>query len=144
MEQEIMDYINNTYGDKIQELQLEAKRLLAYADNKYKNKDIVYFKKFYKTKRPSIVSRQFRSVKKYSNLILFPDYKSATDYHILFTQTTFLTLSDMCDDVLPKQLESTFKQFANVKDVSWGDSIDYKISPDDLFQKQINYKLIRK
>lgn len=121
MKEEITKYIEERHGEKFNKLKDRMQELVSYPQN-YKLKDVVYFKETkIKSNLGFIVSRQFRSAKTRKNTIFFPTSELASEYYRKIPQQMFAIVSDVMDKFVPISIEKQFEQFADIKDVKFGD-----------------------
>lgn len=128
LESEMKDYLQDNFGEDIKCIKTRLKELSLTPQN-YKTKDIVYFKETkIKCKLGWIVSKQYRSAKSRKDSLFFPNSKLAYDYYIGIPNKLFPIVENVLDKFIPMQLENTFNQFVNIKDIGLGDSCEFKIN----------------
>ena len=120
MKNDIEKYVTGSQRNEIDTYKKQMSEIFQSIPERYKNNDIVYFKKRYKTIPDKIVGQKYRSAKKYKNTTLFPTFELARKYYYL-QYKIFPILSNIMDTILSDMVENTISQFADIKDIALGD-----------------------
>lgn len=133
-EKELTEYTQEKYGNQINDVKNRLNELSSIPQN-YKLKDEVYFiEKHIKSRFNQIRCRQFRSAKKRKDTLFFPTHELAFEYFKILYYEMFSLFFIVIDDILPKQIVESIGSFTELKDVNFGESIEFKINSGALWK----------